>query len=113
VEIFQTEDKFAANEDGIAKVRFINLSPNSETVSFTVEGIDSLNFENKAYKQVQEFKTYQVGKTYKITLSQGAKKQVIDFEFKPDNRRVYTIWAKGLVGNEEPNKAFGYQITRY
>lgn len=110
-EILLTEDNFSTKNNRVAQVRFMNLSPDEEAISFTVSKLDSLNFINKKFKAYQPFKEYATGEVYKITLSSGTLKK--EFDFKPVSGKVYTIWAKGLKDATDEANSFGYQITAY
>ncbi len=95
-----TEDDLAVNPDTLAKVRFINLSPNSTylDVIFSTKPADSVvTFTNINFKSGTNYKYFKPGGYHLKFRTAGKKINLVDTTgITIIKGKAYTIWAKGL-----------------
>ena len=109
VELIRTEDDLSEPISGEAKIRFINLSPDAPALDLGVEGGDTLLTEDVAFKEEKGFSAIAVGETYTFHIIDHASGEVVhSFEFRPDNKGVYTVWARGLLQNDGNDEELGF-----
>lgn len=103
--ILVVEDDLKAPETDKAKVRFINLSPDSKPFDLEVHNTDPAALTasfmlttNKAYKDVISFTSINPSISYKFELKEtGSAIPVATISnIKIEKGKIYTIWAKGL-----------------
>jgi hypothetical protein len=105
------KDDLAAPATGKAKLRFVNLSPDANALSLTIEGKPTAIFTNKAYKEFTSFE--QIDAADKVTFqvknnATGALETALP-DVKIEAGKIYTIYAKGLKANTDDTK-FGAAI---
>lgn len=105
------KDDLVKPEEGKAKVRFVNLSPDAEALSLAIVGATTDLATNKAFKEFSAFET--INAAEKVTFNvknntSGAIKTTLT-DIKIENGKVYTIYAKGLKSTTDDTK-FGATI---
>ena len=102
-------DDLTAPASGKAHVRFVHLSPNAPAVDVAVQGGQVL-FANKAFKQYTPFTPVNAG-TYNLEVRLAGTATVAlplnGIVLQPG--KIYTVFAKGLVGGAGA-QALGAQI---
>ena len=102
-------DDLTTPATGKAHVRFVHLSPDAPAVDVAVQGGPVL-FANKAFKQFTSFTPVNVG-TYNLEVRPAGSSTVVlplnGIVLQPG--KIYTVFAKGLVGGSGAN-ALGAQI---
>lgn len=94
---FYAGDKF---KDGHAKVRFINLCPDSLSLDLKANAIDTLLASNRKFKQNSQFGDIMADDktSYNVQiLDHATGRQLAVEEFKPAAERYYTIMAGGVM----------------
>lgn len=90
------EDDLSRPEEGKAKLRFVNVSPDAGALDFSIV-TDSLFASNKNFKEYTAFYNIAPG-TYSATFSSHTGEAVdFDFELKLERGKTYTVVARGLV----------------
>lgn len=112
VDVLATEDDFGTLKAGYAKFRFLNLSPESSKLTLTLNDIDSLSVQDKAYKDLAPFKDIKIADVYKLKIKGVGMPELLG-DFKPEEKEVYTIYASGLTSSDDSNKKFGFQIVKH
>lgn len=98
-----TEDEYTKPAEGSSKIRFINLSPDSEKLSLIVEG-DTTNFTGIAYKKATPFKNIKDASNHTLILRNTVSNSnvaILD-KIKLTPGKFYTFWAKGLINTNDP-----------
>jgi len=97
---------------GNANVRFINLSPNSPSLSLELTG-DTTGFKNKAFKDFTPFKPVKAAKSTFVlrnaTNATVATRDTVNLQ----NGRTYTIWAKGLATGGTDVTKLSIEVTSH
>ena len=99
------KDNIPAHEDSTAGARFINLSPDSQSLSINQVGNTTPDFTSLAYKKITGFKKYSAvtnitnngGYTYEIRDESGNILTI--FNWNPAVFKNNTLVITGLVGN--------------
>jgi hypothetical protein len=109
IEAIVLEDNLAAPASGKAHVRFLHLSPNAPAVDITLTD-GTVVFGNKAFKEYTAFTPLDAG-TYNLQVRlAGTSTVVLDLpNITLSNGKIYTVFAKGLVGGSGA-QALGAQI---
>lgn len=102
-------DNLAKPASGYAHVRFIHLSPNAPAVDIGLTG-GPVVWGNKEFKQYTDFTPILAG-TYNLEVRlAGTTTVALPLAgVKLDDGKIYTVFARGLVG-ESGAKALGAQI---
>ncbi|WP_443938679.1 DUF4397 domain-containing protein [Pedobacter sp. MW01-1-1] len=98
VKLMMTEDDLSAPQTNQAKIRFINLSPDSSPLDLAIEGNNTPLFSAKAYKEYTSFTNIAPNDSYTFQLKQAGTTTVSATlpATKIEKGKIYTIWAKGL-----------------
>jgi hypothetical protein len=98
-EIIYTQDELTRPEAGMAKIRFIHLSPDAPALDLIrIHPTDSVWASNKTFKTHTNFMEIEADVEYTFRLKNHTTGTVLKtFKFKPQPLRNYTIWARGLV----------------
>lgn len=109
IEPLVIEDNLSAPASGKAHVRFIHLSPNAPAVDITTT-TGAVVFSNYSFKGYSAFTPLDAG-TYNLQVRlAGTSTVVLDLPgIALANGKIYTVFAKGLVGGIG-SKALGAQI---
>jgi hypothetical protein len=96
-----TEDNLAVSLTNKAKVRLINISPNSSSLDavFTTRLTDSIaNFSNLSFRSGSLYSEFIPG-TYIIKIRKSGQKTALvnGSNLNISAGKIYTIWVKGLV----------------
>jgi hypothetical protein len=104
------EDNLGAPASGKSHVRFIHLSPNAPAVDITLTD-GTVVFGNKAFGQYTPFTPLNAG-TYNLQVRlAGTSTVVLNLpNIVLENGKIYTVFAKGLVGGSG-DQALGAQIV--
>ena len=108
-EIIYTQDDLSIPDEGKAKIRFINLSPDASALDLVYSNAaDSVLATNKAFKTYTAFKEVSTGQNLSFHIKDHASGRVMkSFTFNPQSGRVYTIWARGLTAlSADPKVTF-------
>lgn len=105
-----TEDNLIPPVSGKAKLRFLNLSPDSSPLGFRLNSSNTL-FTAKDYKSYTDFVSidpgnYTIG-IYEEGNSSALSQQTIEVEAG----RLYSVWAKGLKQAIEPGTELSLQVV--
>jgi hypothetical protein len=102
-------DNLTAPAAGNAHVRFIHLSPNAPAVDIAVTG-GAVVWSKKSFKEYSDFTPLPAG-TYNLEVRiAGTTTVVLPLPgITLESGKIYTVFAKGLVG-ETGSKALGAQI---
>lgn len=109
-EFLTLADSLTAPATGMAKVRFLNLSLNSPSLTLNY-GADSTLFSNTAYKEHSEFTEIEGGKNYNFASenSDGDTKGTAD-NIPLQSGRIYTIWSTGIYNSTSDSLKTGIKI---
>ncbi len=95
------KDDLSILTDTTAKIRFVNLAPNSPFVDiiFAKNSTDNLtSFSSINFKSGADYKQFKPGTYIIITRVAGQKTDLLSIpNFKIEAKRVYTLWLKGYV----------------
>src|SRR5690606_12185853 len=95
-----TEDDMTIPPQGKAKIRFVNLSPDSGALDFKMNNENTIA-SNKKFKEYTSFHEIGVGNyTAKIESHEGDAIE-IPVELKVEDGKIYTVWARGLVNSDD------------
>ena len=100
-------DDLTTPASGKAHVRFVHLSPNAPAVDVAVQG-GPVVFANKAFKQYTAFTPVAAG-TYNFEVAGTATVALPLNGIVLQSGKIYTVFAKGLVGGSGA-QALGAQI---
>jgi len=114
LDVVSFEDKNEAPMSGTASVRFINLSPDAPALNLGIEGGEVLLAKSIAYKGSSVYFAMKAGQKYRLFITSNTNAELANFEFVPKEKGIYTIWAKGLVKDREPDSKykFGQRILQ-
>jgi hypothetical protein len=103
------EDDLTEPAAGNAHVRFIHLSPNAPAVDITTTS-GAVVFGDKSFKEYTDFTPLAAG-TYDLQVRlQGTETVVLDLPgIALEDGKIYTVFAKGLVGGQD-SQALNAQI---
>src|SRR5690606_2133332 len=92
IELVVTNDDLSAPEEGMAKIRFVNLSPDAPPLDFEVEGAgDVVTLVDQAFKEASDFVTVDGGEVYTISLKEHSSGNVVHtFELTPKAGLIYS-----------------------
>jgi hypothetical protein len=94
------EDNLATPSDGMAHVRFIHLSPNAPSVDITLTD-GTVVFGDVEFSKYVDFTPLAVGSYDLQVRVQGTDTVVLELPgIELMNQKIYTVFAKGLVGGE-------------
>jgi hypothetical protein len=103
------EDNLTTPASGKAHVRFIHLSPNAPAVDITLS-TGTVVFSDKAFGQDTPFTPLDAGTYHLQVRLAGTSTVVLDLPgITLDDGKIYTVFAKGLVGGSG-DQALGAQI---
>ncbi|WP_316750414.1 DUF4397 domain-containing protein [Pedobacter gandavensis] len=108
-------DSIKVNEK--AKVRFINTSPETQTLDLTIAGSATEIATNKAFKQYSIFTDVEPGENVTLEVKDHVTKEVkaTIAAMKLEKGKFYTVWAKGYNGKAETDslkfKASVYNVS--
>gem|GEM_PF-1651628 len=105
LELLGVKDFYANDvpKDGFAKVRFINLCPDSVTMDLKADAIDTLLARDKKFKQNSAFGDIKTddNTTYTLDLvNHETGSSLNKISFKPKEGQYYTIMAAGFMDTE-------------
>lgn len=109
------KDVATAVGNGKIKIRFINLSPDAPALNLVVDD-NTTKFENIAYKANTEFKDVAAIDKSTLTLKNavtGAEVGIKLSDYKFTAGRIYTVWAKGLLGATTDANKLTLQVTAH
>jgi hypothetical protein len=102
-------DDLTAPATGKAHVRFVHLSPNAPAVDVAVQGGPVL-FPNQAFKSASAFSPVNAGTYHLEVRVAGGSTVALDLPgIVLTAGKIYTVFAKGLLGGTGP-QALGAQI---
>ncbi len=109
IEAVVLEDNLTTPASGKAHVRFIHLSPNAPAVDITTN-TGAVVFGNYVFKQASAFTPLDAG-TYDLQVRlAGTSTVVLDLSgISLTAGKIYTVFAKGLVGGQG-TQSLGAQI---
>lgn len=102
MELLATEDDLSEPEAGKAKVRFIHLSPDAPALDIEIQAGtgDPMRVDDNAFKEHSDFIAIEGGVACTINFIDHGNQDVLHtFGFSPEAGMIYTVWAKGLLGN--------------
>lgn len=102
-----TEDDLRSPPTGKAKLRFVNLSPDSGNLTLGVKNGTDL-FPDQAYKSASQFITVDPG-GYDLQLKTGTGTVLLDKNVAIAAGSVYTVWVNGLRAGTS-NSPIGLQF---
>jgi hypothetical protein len=110
IEYVLIEDNLTAPKEGEAKVRFVNMSPESTNLDILVKDEDTNLFENAEFKAASSFKELTPG-TYTFEIKQADSEDVLFSleDVKIEKGKIYTIWTKGIVDGTDAAE-FGAKV---
>ncbi len=109
IELLVLQDDLGAPASGKSHVRFVHLSPNAPAVDITLAD-GTVIFGNKAFGQYTPFTPLTAG-TYNLQVRlAGSPTVVLNLpNIVLENGKIYTVFARGLVGGSG-DQALGAQI---
>jgi hypothetical protein len=113
-DILLLKDNFLNKNNDKAQIRFVNLSPDTTSLSLEIQG-DTTSFTNRIFKAASAFK-YVAGKSNAtFLLKKKATGQVLvtvtDVEIK--NGFLYTIWSKGLPITSDADQKLSLKVSSH
>ncbi len=103
-------------ENGMARVRFINLCPDSIAFDLKASTIDTLLATNKKFKQNSAFGDIKAddNTTYVLeVINHDMNLPVSNTSFKPKSGQYYTILATGFIETEEEAKKIKVSVFQH
>jgi lipopolysaccharide export system protein LptA len=119
-------DSLNAPSSGMAKVRFLNLSPNSQTLNIWLVNTDTtqkdtVSFPNMVYlgtssdvsaDSLSSFKTIPAG-SYNILLNSANQVNLFqENQLTFASGKIYTLYAKGYINNTQSADSLGLGVIR-
>ncbi len=100
------EDDLAKPAAGKAKVRFVNLSPDSDPLNLAIDGKPTDLVTNKAFKEYSTFETIDPGNNVKFLVKNKNTGNVETFiaDVKIEEGKIYTVYARGLKAATDETK---------
>lgn len=103
------EDDMTIPAQGKAKIRFINLSPDSDPLDFKLSG-DNTIASNKKFKEYTGFQEVNVGNYTATIESHDGNEIELPLDLTIESGKIYTIWARGLVDTTVDEERFDYSV---
>lgn len=96
---------------GKAKIRFVNLSPDNGALNLAINGVATDLVDNKAFKEYSAFVAIDPAEkvTFNIKNKATGVVEATIVDFKVEEGKIYTLYAKGLRANVDDTK-FGAAI---
>ncbi len=104
-----TEDKFIAPAAGKARLKFLNLSPDSKALDFKLMPSDTL-FSNIPFKCGSDFVSVDPGKYTSGIYDKGGKIALANQSIEIEAGRFYTVWARGMKNSSVPATSLAVQM---
>lgn len=102
------KDDLTAPKEGEAKVRLVNMSPES-TLSLSVKDSESNLFENIDFQDAASFKGL-AAETYAFEIKKATGEVLFTLEdVKIEAGKIYTLWTKGIA-NGSGDAEFGVKV---
>lgn len=96
MEVVQVEDELNAPSAGRAKIRFINTSPDAPLLDLGLSNETGMLATGMAFKEHSDFISIEASKSYSLTIyNHASKESVLEFNFAPEEKKIYTIVALG------------------
>lgn len=108
VDILKTEDNIVRPVEGKAKIRFINLIPDSKPIRLKENNNRHTFNYSLPYKSVTNFEEIDVLKGYEFGLSDHAEMEFLEIDIHPKSREVYSIL---IFGNLKDDAGEGNEIS--
>ena len=112
--VLHTADDLTQPSGGMAKVRFIHLSPDAPALDFELQSSEEESFtvEDKAYMECSNFQELKCDGPYTVSfVDHRTGGELHSFEFMPDSGMIYTIWVKGLIDHAaDTSLGFGHGV---
>lgn len=100
------EDDLTQPREGNAKLRFVNLSPDAGALDIFIIAENPFA-SKKNFKGYTAFNEIEAGE-YAATFKSSEGKPIHHtFNLKLQKGKIYTVWAKGLVGTTNDDQSFG------
>lgn len=112
VKFLTLKDDLSTPATGKAKVRFVNLSPDSDPLDLAVVGKTDPLTTNKAFKEYGNFETIDAAAKVTFNVKNKATGAVLATltDVNIESQKIYTIYAKGLKAATEGPTVFGAAI---
>lgn len=109
VELLTLEDDFTKPEEGKAKVRFVNLSPDAGAMDLAIVGKEGKLVVNKAFREHSAFENVDAAEkvTFNVINSVTGNIDASLVDFKVEAGKIYTIWVKGLKASTADETKLG------
>ncbi|PTS93615.1 hypothetical protein DBR11_25090 [Pedobacter sp. HMWF019] len=100
------EDDLSAPATDKAKVRFVNLSPETTVLDLYVAGKTEAALSKKAFKEASAFVNVDPAVELKFEIKENGKTDVLATldKFKVEKGKIYTVWVKGLKDATDATK---------
>jgi len=106
-----TDDLTKPSEDK-AKIRFVNLSPDSPALDFSISQ-NTIITNNKKFNEYTSFQEVDAGSYNAVIKSHDNNMFNLPIEFDLEKGKIYTLWAKGLVNTNVEEEEFGFEIMTH
>jgi len=118
LELLGVRDFYAKDtpEDGFARVRFINLSPDSLSLDLKASAIDTLLASEKKFKQNSSFGNIKAddNTSYTLDIINHETGTLLDkITFEPKQGQYYTIMAAGYMDTEIEAQRFKASVLKH
>lgn len=91
------KDDLTAPKEGEAKIRLVNMSPESTPLTLSVKEAKSNLFENIAFQKAADFKGL-AAETYSFDVKGSSGEVLFSLEgVKIEKGKIYTLWTKGIA----------------
>lgn len=112
IKLLLLKDDLAVPAAGKAKVRFVNLSPDSDPLDLAIVGKADLLATNKAFKEFSLFEIIDAGATVTFNIKNKTTGAVLATlaNVNVESGKIYTIYARGLKSSTDGPTLFGATI---
>lgn len=112
VDFLSLKDNLLKPDEGKAKVRFVNLSPDGGALTLTVAGAATDVAANKSFKEFSDFENITPGDKITFNLKSVASGNVDATlaDVKIEAGKIYTLYAKGLKSSTDAETKFAAAI---
>lgn len=113
MEVVVVADSLRSPASGTARVRFANMSADAPALELGIEGRSDLLAGPTPFKGHSDYVVLDADETYQVFIRRAGNDEVVHtFEFKPQNRYIYTICTRGFYEGTDPDAAtaFGHGV---
>jgi hypothetical protein len=111
---FIIKDDLSIKDPSHVKIKFLNLSPNSGTLSLEMQILGTVSkFTGKAFKEFSDYQSFNAGTIYTLTLKNNVTNATVGTPITAEfvQGKVYTVWARGTINTQVEAQRLAIQIS--